>query len=134
MNAPWSSSEGGINTLIGSADMHLKNWSIIYPDRRPAALAPAYDFVSTIPYIADEFAAIKYARTKRMCELSLDELRHSAAKARLPEMLIIDAATETVARFHEDRAEAKKGRDPIGKDVAQAIDTHLQSLELVKEA
>ena len=22
------------NTLIGNADMHLKNWSLIYPDRR----------------------------------------------------------------------------------------------------
>src|SRR5690606_31827552 len=42
------------NTLIGNADMHLKNWSLIYPDRRTAALAPAYDFVSTIPYIPDE--------------------------------------------------------------------------------
>lgn len=40
------------NTLIGNADMHLKNWSLIYPDRRRAALAPAYDFVSTIPYIS----------------------------------------------------------------------------------
>jgi serine/threonine-protein kinase HipA len=26
--------------LIGNADMHLKNWSLIYPDRRRAALAP----------------------------------------------------------------------------------------------
>ena len=34
------------NALIGNADMHLKNWSLIYPDRRHAALAPAYDFVS----------------------------------------------------------------------------------------
>ena len=32
------------NVLIGNADMHLKNWSLIYPDRRNAALAPAYDF------------------------------------------------------------------------------------------
>ncbi|MBB5536239.1 serine/threonine protein kinase HipA of HipAB toxin-antitoxin module [Rhizobium giardinii] len=30
--------------------MHLKNWSVIYPDRR-TALAPAYDFVATIAYI-----------------------------------------------------------------------------------
>jgi serine/threonine-protein kinase HipA len=36
------------NALIGNADMHLKNWSLIYPARRRAALAPAYDFVSTV--------------------------------------------------------------------------------------
>ena len=28
------------NVLIGNADMHLKNWSVIYPDRRNIALAP----------------------------------------------------------------------------------------------
>src|SRR6202021_3212860 len=37
------------NALIGNADMHLKNWSLIYVDRRRAALAPPYDFVSPIP-------------------------------------------------------------------------------------
>tara|TARA_R110002095_G_scaffold111930_1_gene97772 strand:- start:5506 stop:5865 length:360 start_codon:yes stop_codon:yes gene_type:complete len=42
------------NALIGNADMHLKNWSLIYPDGRTPALAPAYDFVSTIAYIEDE--------------------------------------------------------------------------------
>jgi serine/threonine-protein kinase HipA len=42
------------NTLIGNADMHLKNGSLIYPDRRRAALAPAYDFVSTIASLPDD--------------------------------------------------------------------------------
>ena len=87
------------NTLIGNADMHAKNWSLIYPDRRHVALAPAYDFLSTIPYIPDEFAALKYARTKRMRELSMDELAYLAAKAHLPRKLVLDTATETVTRL-----------------------------------
>lgn len=120
------------NTLIGNADMHLKNWSLIYPDRRTAALAPAYDFVSTIPYIPDEFAAIKYARTKRMRELSLDELRYLAAKARLPEKLVVDAATQTVARFRDEWPEAKKAL-PVARPVADAIDAHLKDLALISE-
>ena len=120
------------NTLIGNADMHLKNWSLIYPDRRTSALAPAYDFVSTIPYISDEFAAIKYARTKRMREFSLDELRYLAAKAHLPEKLVVDAATETVARFRDEWPEAKKGL-PITRAVADAIDAHLKDLALISE-
>ncbi len=36
------------NTLIGGADMHTNNWSVYYPDKRIARLAPAHDFVSTI--------------------------------------------------------------------------------------
>lgn len=118
------------NTLIGNADMHLKNWSLIYPDRRTAALAPAYDFVSTIPYIPDEFAAIKYARTKRMSEFSFDEIRYLAAKARLPEKLMIDTASETVTRFQDEWEDAKKDL-PMDATVAEAIETHMKSLALV---
>ena len=48
------------NALIGNADMHLKNWSLIYPDRRAAMLAPAYDFVSTIAYLPDDRLALTF--------------------------------------------------------------------------
>ncbi|RWB72379.1 MAG: type II toxin-antitoxin system HipA family toxin [Mesorhizobium sp.] len=118
------------NTLIGNADMHLKNWSVIYRDRRTATLAPAYDFVSTIAYIDDEFAAIKYARTKRMRDFSLDELRYLAAKAHLPEKPVVDTARETVTRFRDEWPEAKKTL-PIASAVARAIDAHLKNLALV---
>ncbi len=120
------------NTLIGNADMHLKNWSLIYPDRRTVALAPAYDFVSTIPYIPDEFAAIKYARTRRMREFSIDELRYLVAKARLPQKLLVDVAVETVARFRDEWPDAKKTL-PIARPVANAIDAHMKSLALISE-
>jgi serine/threonine-protein kinase HipA len=118
------------NTLIGNADMHVKNWSLIYPDRRTAALAPAYDFVSTIAYIPDEFAAIKYARTKRMSEFSFDELRYLAAKAHLPEKMVIDTASETVTRFRDEWSVAKKDL-PIDPKVTEAIETHMKGLALL---
>jgi len=28
--------------------MHLKNWPLLYPDRRTPVLSPAYDFVATL--------------------------------------------------------------------------------------
>jgi serine/threonine-protein kinase HipA len=43
-------------TLIGNADMHLKNWPLIYPDTHTPALSPAYDLLSTIPYIFETTA------------------------------------------------------------------------------
>jgi HipA-like C-terminal domain len=103
------------NTLIGNADMHLKNWSLIYPDRRTAALSPAYDFVSTIHYIPDEKAALTYARTKRMNEFSRDELAYLAGKARLPEKLVLDTAAETVERLREVWNAEKKNL-PLSKE------------------
>ena len=120
------------NTLIGNADMHLKNWSLIYPDRRAATLAPAYDFVSTVAYIPDELAAIKYARTKRMSEFSFDELRYLAAKAHLSEKLVINAASETLTQFQDEWPAARKEL-PMGPKVAEAIEAHMKGLALIAE-
>lgn len=120
------------NTLIGNADMHLKNWSLIYPDQRSVRLAPAYDFVSTIPYIPDENAALKFSRTKRFDEFTLDELSHLAAKARLPEKAVLETAKETVERFHQTWA-AEKSNLPQLEAVTEAIDAHLKKLPIAKE-
>ena len=120
------------NTLIGNADMHLKNWSLIYPDRRTARLSPGYDFVSTIPYIADENMALKYARSKRMADLSLEELSVLAAKAGLPEKQVLDTAKETVARFREAwRSEQR--HLPLASGVLSAIERNVKTIKLVEE-
>ncbi|MDH5558245.1 MAG: type II toxin-antitoxin system HipA family toxin [Alphaproteobacteria bacterium] len=117
------------NTLIGNADMHLKNWSIIYPDRRNAALAPAYDFVSTIPYIPDRKAALNFSRTRRFDEYSEDELTHLAARALLPKKLVLDTARETVALFHQ-HWRAEKTNLPLMAKVVEAIDAHLKTIPI----
>lgn len=89
------------NTLIGNADMHLKNWSLIYPDGRTSKLAPGYDFLSTTLYIPDENAALKFGRTKKIAELTLDEVLYMATKAGIPAALAKDSAMEAVDRFHQ---------------------------------
>lgn len=121
------------NTLIGNADMHLKNWSLIYPDRRHAALAPAYDFVSTIPYIPDNSAALNFSRTKRFDEYSEDELSHLAAKALLPEKLVLDTARETVERFHEQWRK-EKANLPLTAKIVGSIDQQLEIVPIAKGA
>ena len=115
--------------LIGNADMHLKNWSLIYPDRRNAALAPAYDFVSTIAYIEDNEAALKFSRTKRFDRYSEDELSHLAAKALLPEKLVLDTVRETVASFYH-YWNAEKANLPLPGNAVKAIEDHLKIIPL----
>lgn len=117
------------NVLIGNADMHLKNWSLIYPDRRNAALAPAYDFVSTIAYIEDNEAALKFSRTKRFDRYSEDELSHLAAKALLPEKLVLDTVRETVASFYH-YWNAEKANLPLPGNAVKAIEDHLKIIPL----
>src|SRR3984885_11900115 len=43
-----------VNAAIGNGDMHLKNWSLFYPDGRKPQLAPIYDYVSTLTYVQSE--------------------------------------------------------------------------------
>ena len=117
------------NTLIGNADMHLKNWSVIYKDKRAASIAPAYDFVSTIPYIPDDSASLKVSRSKKFSDFTQDELSHLAAKAMLPEKLVLDTAKQTVAGFHEIWAK-EKAHLPLTKSMIEAIETHLRSIPL----
>lgn len=121
------------STLIGNGDMHLKNWSLIYPDHRTPALSPAYDLLSTIPYIeGEDTAALNFSRTKKMAALSKDELAHLAAKAELSEKLVIDTSRETVERF---RAvwKAEKKNLPMAAKVSDAIDRHAPTVELYRE-
>ena len=117
------------NTLIGNADMHVKNWSLIYPDRRNAHLAPAYDFVATIAYLPDEEAALKVNRSKRFDAFTEDELAGLASRAALPKALVLDQARETVARFHDSWSEAKKDL-PITSEIASTIDAHLKTIPI----
>jgi len=120
------------NALIGNADMHLKNWSLIFPDRQAAALAPGYDFVSTIPYIEDHAMALKLVRSRKMADLSLDALTHLAAKARLPETLVLNVAREIVARFKD--AWAGNARDlPLSSETRRLIEAHVRTVPVHDE-
>jgi serine/threonine-protein kinase HipA len=113
------------NALIGNADMHLKNWSLIYSDQRNTALAPAYDFVSTTPYIKDDKSALKVSRSARFDEFTRDELVHFAAKARLPERIVLDTAAETVVLFHQHWASEAKHL-PLTRDVIAGVEHQLK--------
>jgi serine/threonine-protein kinase HipA len=112
--------------------MHLKNWSLIYPDRRTPVLAPAYDLLSTITYMPDDKAALNYSRTKVMADLGKEELAHLASKARLPEKMIIDTAFETVDRFRTVwHAESKQL--PLDPKTKEIVDQHAKSVRLFQE-
>lgn len=118
------------NVLIGNGDMHLKNWSVIYPDRQRARLSPAYDFISTIAYMPNDKSALVFSRTKAFQGYTLDELEHLAAKVALPRKLVTDTAQETVAHFMASWV-AEKSHLPMNKQVVAAIDRHLAKLPIV---
>lgn len=119
------------NALIGNSDMHVKNWSLIYPDRRRPRLSPAYDFVCTTAYIPDEGSALKFSRSRYYKDLTLDELAHAADRANLPQHLVLEAAKETVQSFREVWREERSSL-PLSQDVIRAVEHQLSLVPLAR--
>jgi serine/threonine-protein kinase HipA len=88
------------SAAIGNADMHLKNWTLLYPDGRTPKLSPAYDLVSTISYIDDFTTALSLvAKEKDVRNFDEQLLRRFAEKILVPHQVISDVALETAKRI-----------------------------------
>ena len=86
---------------IGNADMHLKNWSVIYLDGRTPRLAPAYDYVSTIAYIEGDSLALNLARTKQWNAITYDHMERFARRAKVPRGVVLETTRDIVARMRD---------------------------------
>lgn len=119
------------SAAIGNADMHLKNWTVIYPDGRKPKLAPGYDFVSTIAYIDDRKMALSIAKEKDTKFLDEQLLERFAAKARVPAKIVLDTALATAERTV--KAWAKHSSElPVGKETRNKIDEQLRYVPLTR--
>jgi serine/threonine-protein kinase HipA len=84
--------------MIGNGDMHLKNWSLLYPDGRAPILSPAYDFVSTVPYIAEEKLGLSFGGSQSLNEITADQARRFCDTAHLPVGPVWRIVQETAER------------------------------------
>lgn len=112
------------SVVIGNADMHLKNWSLLYPDRRNPVLSPGYDFVATLPYIPHDTLALSFGDSRSLSEITPDQMRRFADAARIPASPLWKVALETAERTAEawkalEHADAlpKELKDSIGKQI-----------------
>lgn len=116
--------------VTGNGDMHLKNWSFIYPDTRTPALSPAYDLVSTVPYIPKDGLALKLSDTKNMESITLEHFRQLAGKAQLPEFLVLQTVRETVEATLT-MWNAHKTQYGLPAEILERIEKHMQSIQLL---
>jgi serine/threonine-protein kinase HipA len=86
------------SVLIGNADMHLKNWSLLYPDRRTPVLSPGYDFVATLPYIPKDKLGLSFGDSRSLSEITPDQMRRFADAARIPASPLWRVAVETAQK------------------------------------
>ena len=121
------------NAAIGNADMHLKNWSVYYPDARTPQLAPGYDFVSTIAYIIkDRKMALSVAKEKDTKRLDQSLLEKFAEKAGLPKHMVVQTALDTAEKTVSTWAQMASGL-PLQDHVREMIEEQLRYLPLTKQ-
>jgi serine/threonine-protein kinase HipA len=113
--------------VIGNADMHLKNWSLLYPDRRTPALSPGYDFVATIPYIPNDALALSFGDSRSLSEITPDQMRRFADTARIPASPLWKIAVETAERT-ADSWKTLEQADVLSKDLKDSIGKQILSV------
>lgn len=97
---------------------------------KPGALqAPAYDLLSTVAYIPEDDAALKFHRSRAWASFTYEELTTMADRARLPARLVVARARETVERF-DAVWEQEKRNLTFADEVIAAIDQHRARLAI----
>lgn len=115
--------------LIGNGDAHLKNWSLIYPDRRTPKLAPAYDLVGTVAYMPDQELGLSIAGTKSFIQVDSERFRRFAERAGLPVRLVIKTANETAQAVRDYWPKHEPVRR-LPDDIREAIERHMGKVAL----
>ena len=86
-----------VNILIGNGDAHLKNWSVIYRDKVTPQLAPAYDLVSTIHYVANDSLALNLGGEKRFESIDQTHFDRLARRMDAPPKFVLGVVRQTMA-------------------------------------
>ncbi|MEZ4451627.1 MAG: type II toxin-antitoxin system HipA family toxin [Nannocystaceae bacterium] len=89
--------------LCGNTDAHLKNWSVLYRDRRRPRLSPAYDLVASVLYVprVDDELALDLAGSKRFEAVTIDSFRRLAAVCDRDFSVVARWVREASARVRE---------------------------------
>jgi len=112
--------------MTGNGDMHLKNWSLIYPgDGAVPSLAPIYDVLSTVPYIPADSLALTLGGEKSFKGVNAARWKAFANRARLPEAAVLRAVVETAERVNACWWTLAE-RANMPDEVLKRMDAHVQ--------
>lgn len=85
--------------VSGNTDAHLKNWGVIYPDRRNPRLGPAYDLVAVVARLRNDTLALSLGGESAFPAMTL---RHIAGLA--PAVNLTESEVRRLACATRDRA------------------------------
>lgn len=120
---------------IGNGDAHLKNFSVLYRHAEDVVeLAPAYDIVSTQPYLPKDSLALTLEESKEFPQRArlLKFVRHVTGKTQKAAALVLDQVRVGVeAALAEARKYAKRHDDakPFVQRIVAVMRAGLERLE-----
>jgi len=117
-----------VNILLANGDAHLKNWSLIYSSDKRPMLSPAYDIVSTLPYVEGEQEfALNMAKNKNWYQADMASFEAWAKRIGAPWQAIKVHLEETLelAREHWLNMLTELPMDELHK---QTLKGHWQNL------
>ena len=117
------------SALIGNGDAHLKNWSVLYDDPARPSLSPAYDLVSTLPYIPGDQHALGFGGSKRFRPLNERRIKQFARAAHLPFEAVRQECVETAERTMGAWARHEQ-RNVLPQKIDEVVSTHMESVAL----
>jgi serine/threonine-protein kinase HipA len=124
-----------LNVLIGNGDAHLKNWSLIYLDRRIPTVSPAYDIVSTQHYRPSgeaEDLGLKLAGSRTFSSVRAYQFDRLADRLRAPAELsevcahTIRLANDKWPEFRDELADQPALRSSIDESLLERSTTLLR--------
>lgn len=121
-----------LTVAIGNGDAHLKNWSLIYPDRIRAAWSPLYDQVSTVAWRTPARAlALKLAGVKSFGEIDRKAFDRLADRAGMDRKGMGRLLGETLDRIRQ--AWGELGEElPLVPSHREAIREHWRRVPLLR--
>jgi serine/threonine-protein kinase HipA len=115
--------------VTGNGDMHLKNWSFLYADGRTPTLAPAYDLLSTIPYLPQDALALKLADTRDMKRIGIGHFKKLVQQAGVPEYMVLQTVRTTLDATRTAWAEHGKHYD-LPAAIRNSIQQHMDAVAI----
>ena len=118
--------------LSGNTDAHLKNWSLVYPDRRTARLSPAYDLVFVRYYLETDQLALPLAKEKNPAKIGWEHITRVERFLRQHghDLPIVTTLRAFVVRCLDEWQTCKGACDPLYRE---RLDAHLAALPLARD-
>jgi len=118
----------------GNNDAHLKNWSLIYPDRISAKWSPLYDQVATVAWEnPDRALALQFGGVKKFSLLDRSSGERFARKADIEAERVFETIHDTLERL-QAAWKAVAGDLPIPESHREALRRHWETVPLLREA